>query len=90
MEVSMLLPMLILVPLCPLLAGNGSALSSEWVSIMFFPFLFWYLLFITWASQVALVLKNSPAVQTDIRDMGSVLRSGRSPGRGHDNPLQYS
>ena len=55
MEVSVLLPMLILVPLCPLLAGNGSALSSEWVSMLFLlPFLFWNLLFIIRASQVAL------------------------------------
>ena len=91
MDVSMYLPMLILAPLCPLLAGNGSALSSEWVSILFFlPFLFWFLLFIIRASQVVLVLENSPAMQMDIRDMGSGPGSGRSPGGGHDNPLQYS
>ena len=37
-----------------------------------------------------LVLKNPPANAGDIRDMGSVLGSGRSPGEGNDNPLQYS
>ena len=26
----------------------------------------------------------------DIRDVGSILGSGRSPGGGHGNPLQYS
>ena len=26
----------------------------------------------------------------DIRDAGSIPRSGRSPGGGNDNPLQYS
>ena len=44
----------------------------------------------TGASQVALVIKNSPANAGDTRDMGSIPGSGRSPGRGHGNPLQYS
>ena len=43
-----------------------------------------------WASQVALVVKNSPANAGDIRDMGSIPEWGRSPGRGHGNPFQYS
>ena len=42
------------------------------------------------ASQVALMLKNLPASAGDIRDMGSIPGSGRSPGEGNDNPLQYS
>ena len=41
-------------------------------------------------SQVALVVKNMPANAGDIRDVGSVPGLGRSPGRGHGNPLQYS
>ena len=45
---------------------------------------------ITWASQVVLVVKNLPAKAGDIRDMGSIPGSGRSPGGGHGNPLQYS
>ena len=45
---------------------------------------------ITWASQVVLVVKNLPAKAGDIRDMGSIPESGRSPGGGHGNPLQYS
>ena len=43
-----------------------------------------------WASQVATVVKNSPANSGDMRDPGSIPGSGRSPGGGHGNPLQYS
>ena len=42
------------------------------------------------ASQVVLVVNNMPANAGDVRDTGSVLGSGRSPGEGHGNPLQYS
>ena len=45
---------------------------------------------IIWASQVALVVKNSLANARDIRDTSSISGSGRSPGGGHGNPLQYS
>ena len=45
---------------------------------------------IKWAYQVALVVKNPPGNAGDVRDMGSIPRSGRSPGGGHGNPLQYS
>ena len=41
-------------------------------------------------SQVVLVVKNLPANAGDLRDMGSIPGSGRSPGEGHGNPLQYS
>ena len=40
--------------------------------------------------QVALLVKNLPANAGDIRDTGSVPGLGRSPGRRHGNPLQYS
>ena len=39
---------------------------------------------------MALVVKNLPANAGDIRDVGSIPGSGRSPGVGHGNPLQYS
>ena len=39
---------------------------------------------------MALVVKNSPAIVGDVRDMGSIPGLGRSPGGGHGNPLQYS
>ena len=38
----------------------------------------------------ASVIKNLPANTGDIRDSGSIPTSGRSPGEGHGNPLQYS
>ena len=38
----------------------------------------------------ALVVKNPPAKAGDIRDMGLISGSERSPRRGHGNPLQYS
>ena len=48
------------------------------------------LCFVTGASQVMLVVKNLPANAGDVRDLGSIHGSGRSPGGGHGNPLQYS
>ena len=42
------------------------------------------------ASQVALVVKNPPANAGDIRDAGLIPGSGRPPGGGRGNPLQYS
>ena len=42
------------------------------------------------ASQVELGVKNPPANAGDTRDMGSIPESGRTPGGGHGNPLQYS
>ena len=41
-------------------------------------------------SQVVLVVKSPPASVGDIRDLGSVPGSGRSPGGGQGNLLQYS
>ena len=42
------------------------------------------------ASQVALVVKYTPANSEDIRDVGSIFRLGRCPGGEYSNPLQYS
>ena len=39
---------------------------------------------------MALVVKNMPANAGDDRDSVSIPGSGRSPGGGHGNPLQYS
>ena len=41
-------------------------------------------------SRVALVVKDVLANAGDLRDVGSIHGSGRSPGGGHGNPLQYS
>ena len=43
-----------------------------------------------WASQMALVVKIPRASIGDIRDVGLIPGSGRSPGGGHGNPPQYS
>ena len=39
---------------------------------------------------MAPVVKNPSANARDIRDVGSICGSGRSPGGRHHNPLQYS
>ena len=36
------------------------------------------------------MVKNPSANAGDVRDMGSIPGSGRSPGGGNGNPLQYS
>ena len=41
------------------------------------------------ALQVALVVTNPSANAGDIRDLGWIPGSGRSPGGGHGNPFQY-
>ena len=43
-----------------------------------------------WTSQVALVVKSLPANTGEVREMCSIPGSGRSTGRGHGSPLQYS
>ena len=43
-----------------------------------------------WASQVALEVNNPPCNEGDGRDAGFTSGSGRSPGGGYGNPLQYS
>ena len=42
------------------------------------------------ASQVVLVVKNPPVNAGDIRNTVSIPGSGRSPGEGHGNLLQYA
>ena len=39
---------------------------------------------------MTLVVKNPPANAGDIRDLGLIPQSGRSPGGGHGNSLQSS
>ena len=45
---------------------------------------------ITCTCQVALVVKNLPANAGDVKDIGLISGSGRSPGEVNGNPLQYS
>ena len=53
---------------------------SDWTELMY----------MNGASQVVLVVKNPFASAGDMRDSGSIPGSGRSPGGGNGNPLQYS
>ena len=41
------------------------------------------------ASQMVLAVKNLPANTGYATDVGSIPGSGRSPGEGNGNPLQY-
>ena len=45
---------------------------------------------LSWASQVALAVKNSPTNAGDEGEADSIPGSGGSPGEGNGNPLQYS
>ena len=58
-------------------------LSFGWYNLRF------YIQFI-WVSHMALVVKNPPANAGDWGLPSSIPGSGRSPGGGHGNPLQYS
>ena len=40
--------------------------------------------------RVVLVVMNLPANVGDLREAGLIPELGRSPGGGHDNPLQHS
>ena len=42
------------------------------------------------ASHETLLVKNPPTSAGNLRDTGSVSGSGRCPGGGHGDPLQYS
>ena len=44
----------------------------------------------SFASQVALLVKNLPASAGDIRGVGSIPGWGRAPRGGHGSPLRYS
>ena len=46
-----------------------------------------YLKGMFWASYVAKAVKNLPANERDIRDVGSIPGSGRSPGGDQGNPF---
>ena len=52
--------------------------------------IFWSVVSHIWASQVVLEEKNLLVNAGDVRHVGSIPGSGRSPGGGHGNPLQYS
>ena len=47
-------------------------------------------IYLFWASQVMLVVKNTATNAGDIRDKSLIPGPGRSPREGHSNMLQYS
>ena len=57
---------------------------------MFLMNIFLYLKLSNRASQVVLVVQNVPTNTGNLRDGGSIPGSGRSPGEGNGNPVQYS
>ena len=61
-------------------------LSQGGFGFFFFPF--WPHICDLGASQVVLVVKNPPADAGDVRDEDLIPGWERSPGGGHDNPLQ--
>ena len=54
-----------------------------------FPIYKMGIMMVTWASQVALVVKNPPANAGDIKDTDSIPGLGRFPEGGHGSPFQY-
>ena len=62
--------------------------SHNIIPVNFSLYVFYYLF--CWASQMVLVIKNPPVNAGAIRDLDLIPGLGRSPGRGHGNPLQYS
>ena len=56
---------------------------------MLTPFFFFFFS-LDLAFQVVLVAEKLPANEGDLRDMGLIPGSGRSPGGGHANPPHYS
>ena len=79
---------------------NAVLVSSIWQSdsvvciyVFFLIFLsimsYYKTLRIVWASQVALVVKNPLTSAGDIRDVGLIPGSGRSPDGESGNPLPY-
>ena len=59
-------------------------------SNIFFPHFYWDIHITLGLPRVVLVVKNPPANEGDPGDLDSIPGSGRSPGGGHGNPLQYS
>ena len=68
-------------PACPALAGGSFTHWATWEA----PYMNIHIN-ICGASQVALVVKNPPANEGEVRDTGSIPGLGRCPGGEHGNP----
>ena len=51
---------------------------------------FWTSILVRWGFPGGTMIKKLPANAGNVRDVGLISRSGRSPGGGQGNPLQYS
>ena len=73
-------------------SGSKSSSASEISRKLFFFFLIYgaFKNILNPTSQVVLVVKKLPVSVGDARDKGLIPGLGIFPGRGHDNPLQYS
>ena len=65
--------------------STNQNLSTTLTSNLDFLHLIWSIL-----SQVVLMVKNPSPNSRDLRHMGSIPGSGRFPGGGNGNPVQYS
>ena len=64
--------------------GVGQLLKHNYLPLFLFSF---YCVVTISRTQVALVVKNPPANAGDVREVGSIPGSGRSPGEGHGAPF---
>ena len=69
-------------PLCANLTFSFTLTFMVLNSLLFF--------LVNYARMVALMVKNLPANAGDVRNVDLIPGSGRSPGEGLSNPLQYS
>ena len=71
---------------------RGGTVLLPWISslFIFFKDLFYWRVVDLRASQGALVVKNPPTSAEDARNMRAIPGSGRYPGGGNGNPVQYS
>ena len=76
------------ISLCPHMAKGAREFSE--ISFIFIFKMYLVMLGLSWASQVELVVKNLSVNAGDLRVVGSIPGSGRSPREGNGNILQYS
>ena len=72
------------------LSGKLKGNKTEQLGLTFFTPVLILFIVSERASQVVLVVRTRLPKQADVRDTGWIPGSGRSPGGGHSNPLQYS
>ena len=69
---------------------ENTIITSPSRQLFFLKFMPYNLITTLWASQVAPVVKNPPAIAVEARGEDLIAGSGRSPGVGNGYPFQYS